>query len=128
MIKGSDPARSQEREERLLVGDEAVVPYADLIRIPATPMLLQPLVAMVSLQVFACELGAARGNEVDQPRNLVKSVIVEYASPFRASMKVVKAPVGKERAALAGAFESRMAMWVWRCATSTQASPWPPPE
>ncbi|GAA1426750.1 glutamine--fructose-6-phosphate transaminase (isomerizing) [Streptomyces thermospinosisporus] len=59
-------------------GDEAVVPYADhLVRIPATPVLLQPLVATVPLQVFACELATARGNEVDQPRNLAKSVTVE---------------------------------------------------
>ncbi|NEA57807.1 glutamine--fructose-6-phosphate transaminase (isomerizing) [Streptomyces sp. SID13666] len=59
-------------------GDEAVVPYADhIIRIPRTPVLLQPLVATVPLQVFACELATARGNEVDQPRNLAKSVTVE---------------------------------------------------
>lgn len=59
-------------------GDEAVAPYADhLVRIPATPVLLQPLVATVPLQVFACELATARGNEVDQPRNLAKSVTVE---------------------------------------------------
>ncbi|MFE9133825.1 glutamine--fructose-6-phosphate transaminase (isomerizing) [Streptomyces sp. NPDC007355] len=59
-------------------GDDAVVPYADhLIRIPATPTLLQPLVSTVPLQVFACELATARGNEVDQPRNLAKSVTVE---------------------------------------------------
>ncbi|MGW4195378.1 glutamine--fructose-6-phosphate transaminase (isomerizing) [Streptomyces sp. NPDC005004] len=58
--------------------DDTVTPYADhLIRIPATPTLLQPLVATVPLQVFACELAAARGNEVDQPRNLAKSVTVE---------------------------------------------------
>lgn len=59
-------------------GDETVTPYADhLIRIPVTPALLQPLVATVPLQVFACELATARGNEVDQPRNLAKSVTVE---------------------------------------------------
>ncbi|MFJ1710719.1 glutamine--fructose-6-phosphate transaminase (isomerizing) [Streptomyces sp. NPDC088260] len=59
-------------------GDEAVVPYADhLIRIPITPTLLQPLVSTVPLQVFACELATARGNDVDQPRNLAKSVTVE---------------------------------------------------
>ncbi|GGP91097.1 glutamine--fructose-6-phosphate transaminase (isomerizing) [Streptomyces roseolilacinus] len=59
-------------------GDEAVVPYADhLIRVPVTPTLLQPLVSTVPLQVFACELATARGNEVDQPRNLAKSVTVE---------------------------------------------------
>ncbi|MFF3535651.1 glutamine--fructose-6-phosphate transaminase (isomerizing) [Streptomyces sp. NPDC002466] len=59
-------------------GDEAVVPYADhLIRIPVAPTLLQPLVSTVPLQVFACELARARGNDVDQPRNLAKSVTVE---------------------------------------------------
>ncbi|MFD3353716.1 glutamine--fructose-6-phosphate transaminase (isomerizing) [Streptomyces fradiae] len=59
-------------------GDEAVVPYADhLVRVPVTPTLLQPLVSTVPLQVFACELATARGNEVDQPRNLAKSVTVE---------------------------------------------------
>jgi glucosamine--fructose-6-phosphate aminotransferase (isomerizing) len=59
-------------------GDEAVVPYADhLVRVPQTPVLLQPLVTTVPLQVFACELATARGNEVDQPRNLAKSVTVE---------------------------------------------------
>ncbi|SHI05533.1 glutamine--fructose-6-phosphate transaminase (isomerizing) [Streptomyces sp. 3214.6] len=59
-------------------GDEAVVPYADhLVWTPVTPTLLQPLVATVPLQVFACELATARGNEVDQPRNLAKSVTVE---------------------------------------------------
>lgn len=59
-------------------GDETVAPYADhLVRVPVTPVLLQPLVATVPLQVFACELATARGNEVDQPRNLAKSVTVE---------------------------------------------------
>ena len=59
-------------------GDASVAPYADhLIEIPVTPTLLQPLVATVPLQVFACELATARGNEVDQPRNLAKSVTVE---------------------------------------------------
>ncbi|GAA1160088.1 glutamine--fructose-6-phosphate transaminase (isomerizing) [Kitasatospora gansuensis] len=59
-------------------GDEAVAPYADhLIRIPVTPVLLQPLVSTVPLQVFACELATAKGHEVDQPRNLAKSVTVE---------------------------------------------------
>jgi glutamine---fructose-6-phosphate transaminase (isomerizing) len=59
-------------------GDDAVVPYADeLIRVPAVPTLLQPLVAVIPLQVFACELAMARGNNVDRPRNLAKSVTVE---------------------------------------------------
>ena len=59
-------------------GDTSVADYADhLIYVPAVPTLLQPLVATVPLQVFACELATARGNEVDQPRNLAKSVTVE---------------------------------------------------
>ena len=59
-------------------GDESVVPYSDhLIRIPAVPTLLQPIVATVPLQVFACEMATVRGHDVDQPRNLAKSVTVE---------------------------------------------------
>jgi glucosamine--fructose-6-phosphate aminotransferase (isomerizing) len=59
-------------------GDEAVVPYADhLIRIPECPVFLQPLVATVPLQVFAAAMSAAKGHDVDQPRNLAKSVTVE---------------------------------------------------
>jgi glucosamine--fructose-6-phosphate aminotransferase (isomerizing) len=59
-------------------GDERVVPYADhLIRLPSVPVLLQPLVAVVPLQLFACELASALGHDVDQPRNLAKSVTVE---------------------------------------------------
>ena len=59
-------------------GDEAVVPYADhLVRIPACPTLLQPLVATVPLQVFAEAMATVKGHDVDQPRNLAKSVTVE---------------------------------------------------
>jgi glutamine---fructose-6-phosphate transaminase (isomerizing) len=59
-------------------GDESVTPYADfLIRVPAVPPLMQPLVATVPLQVFACEMATAKGHDVDQPRNLAKSVTVE---------------------------------------------------
>ncbi|WP_106402439.1 glutamine--fructose-6-phosphate transaminase (isomerizing) [Actinocorallia populi] len=59
-------------------GDDTVVPYSDtLIEVPAVPTLLQPLVATVPLQVFSCELATAKGHDVDQPRNLAKSVTVE---------------------------------------------------
>ncbi len=59
-------------------GDDVVAPYADtLIAVPRVPTLLQPLVAVVPLQVFACELATAKGHDVDQPRNLAKSVTVE---------------------------------------------------
>ena len=59
-------------------GDDDVRPYADtLIQVPPTPTLLAPLVTTVPLQVFACELAMAKGHDVDQPRNLAKSVTVE---------------------------------------------------
>jgi glucosamine--fructose-6-phosphate aminotransferase (isomerizing) len=59
-------------------GDTAVEPYADhLVRVPRTPTLLAPLVTTVPLQVLACEIAATRGHDVDQPRNLAKSVTVE---------------------------------------------------
>jgi glutamine---fructose-6-phosphate transaminase (isomerizing) len=59
-------------------GDEEAAPYADvLITLPKVPTLLQPLVATVPLQVFACELATRKGHDVDQPRNLAKSVTVE---------------------------------------------------
>jgi glucosamine--fructose-6-phosphate aminotransferase (isomerizing) len=48
-----------------------------VIRIPDSPQLLQPVLATVPLQVFAYEMACARGTDVDQPRNLAKSVTVE---------------------------------------------------
>lgn len=48
-----------------------------LIRIPSTMQILQPVLAAVPLQVFAYEMAVARGTDVDQPRNLAKSVTVE---------------------------------------------------
>lgn len=59
-------------------GDEQVTPYADhIIRVPRCPVLLAPLVTAVPLQVLACEIAAGKGLDVDQPRNLAKSVTVE---------------------------------------------------
>jgi glucosamine--fructose-6-phosphate aminotransferase (isomerizing) len=59
-------------------GDDSVVPYADhLIEVPPTPTLFAPLVTTLPLQVLACEIATARGHDVDQPRNLAKSVTVE---------------------------------------------------
>jgi glucosamine--fructose-6-phosphate aminotransferase (isomerizing) len=59
-------------------GDDDVVPYADhLIRVPRTPTLLAPVVTTVPLQILACEIADTRGLDVDQPRNLAKSVTVE---------------------------------------------------
>ena len=59
-------------------GDAAVLPYADeVIRIPLAGPLFEPLLAVVPLQIFAMELSQAKGLDVDQPRNLAKSVTVE---------------------------------------------------
>ena len=59
-------------------GDDAVEAYANhIIRIPQAPTLMQPLLATVPLQIFACKVAEAKGYDVDQPRNLAKSVTVE---------------------------------------------------
>ncbi len=59
-------------------GDDDVTPYADVVfRYPPTPTLMTPLVSVVPLQIFAGELARAKGYDVDQPRNLAKSVTVE---------------------------------------------------
>ncbi len=60
------------------VGDDAVLDHADVvIRVPAVPSLMAPLVTVVPLQIFAMEVATAKGYDVDQPRNLAKSVTVE---------------------------------------------------
>ena len=49
----------------------------DVVRLPASPALLAPIVAAVPLQLLAYHVADLRGNDVDQPRNLAKSVTVE---------------------------------------------------
>jgi glucosamine--fructose-6-phosphate aminotransferase (isomerizing) len=62
----------------LIEDGESINDFVDhIIRIPVVPTLMQPLVATVPLQVFACEMATAKGHDVDQPRNLAKSVTVE---------------------------------------------------
>ncbi|AKE38398.1 Glutamine--fructose-6-phosphate aminotransferase isomerizing [Corynebacterium camporealensis] len=59
-------------------GDDAVEDYANhVIRVPQSPTLMQPLLATVPLQIFACHVAESKGYDVDQPRNLAKSVTVE---------------------------------------------------
>ncbi|MFV0319826.1 MAG: glutamine--fructose-6-phosphate transaminase (isomerizing) [Microbacterium sp.] len=59
-------------------GDAAVLPFADeVLRIPLAGPLFEPLLAVVPLHVFAMGLATAKGLDVDQPRNLAKSVTVE---------------------------------------------------
>ncbi|WP_018154991.1 glutamine--fructose-6-phosphate transaminase (isomerizing) [Demetria terragena] len=59
-------------------GDDSVQPFADeVIYVPSTSTMLAPLLTVVPLQVFALELSTGKGLDVDQPRNLAKSVTVE---------------------------------------------------
>lgn len=59
-------------------GDAAVLPYADeVIHIPLAGAMFEPVLAVVPLQIFAMALATAKGLDVDQPRNLAKSVTVE---------------------------------------------------
>ena len=59
-------------------GDASVDEFAEVVfRVPPVPTLYAPLLTIVPLQIFACELAAVKGLDVDQPRNLAKSVTVE---------------------------------------------------
>ena len=59
-------------------GDTSVDEFAEIVfRIPPIPTLYAPLLTVVPLQIFACELATVKGLDVDQPRNLAKSVTVE---------------------------------------------------
>ena len=59
-------------------GDRAIKKVADsVIYLPKTLDLLNPITAIVPLQLFAYHIAVARGCDVDKPRNLAKSVTVE---------------------------------------------------
>jgi len=59
-------------------GDEDIAAKADhVLTVPPTPYLLSPVVNVVPLQLLAYHLAVRRGCDVDQPRNLAKSVTVE---------------------------------------------------
>ena len=57
---------------------EQVAEYAEeVVEVPRTDWLLQPLLAVIPLQLLAYYIARARGLNVDQPRNLAKTVTVE---------------------------------------------------
>jgi glucosamine--fructose-6-phosphate aminotransferase (isomerizing) len=59
-------------------GDDQIDRYAhDVIYVPETPEAISPVIAVLPLQLLAYEIAVARGTDVDQPRNLAKSVTVE---------------------------------------------------
>jgi glutamine---fructose-6-phosphate transaminase (isomerizing) len=58
--------------------DREISKYAEtVLRIPQTHDLLAPVLAIIPLQLFAYHVAALRGHDIDQPRNLAKSVTVE---------------------------------------------------
>ena len=60
------------------MGDRTIAEVADeVLEVPSTHPLLQPAVAVVPLQLLAYHIARRRGNDVDQPRNLAKTVTVE---------------------------------------------------
>jgi glucosamine--fructose-6-phosphate aminotransferase (isomerizing) len=60
------------------VGDDQIDRYAqDVLYVPETPEAISPVIAVLPLQLLAYEVAVARGTDVDQPRNLAKSVTVE---------------------------------------------------
>ncbi len=60
------------------VGDEQIAQHADeVIRVPVTNWMLAPLLAVIPLQLIAYRIARKRGLNVDQPRNLAKTVTVE---------------------------------------------------
>ena len=78
----SNVMEGRARDARVLMvateGDEAMREYADdLLWVPDTIEALSPVLAIIPLQMFAYHVGVLRGTDVDQPRNLAKSVTVE---------------------------------------------------
>jgi glucosamine--fructose-6-phosphate aminotransferase (isomerizing) len=59
-------------------GDDQIQVQADhVLTVPDTPWLLSPVTTVIPLQLLAYHIAAQRGLDVDQPRNLAKSVTVE---------------------------------------------------
>jgi glucosamine--fructose-6-phosphate aminotransferase (isomerizing) len=78
----SNVMEGRARDARVLMvateGDEQMREFADdVLWVPETPEVLSPILAIIPLQLFAYHTAVARGTDVDQPRNLAKSVTVE---------------------------------------------------
>ena len=59
-------------------GDEQITEHVDdVIRVPQTDWMLAPMLAVIPLQLLAYNIARLRGLNVDQPRNLAKTVTVE---------------------------------------------------
>jgi glucosamine--fructose-6-phosphate aminotransferase (isomerizing) len=81
LLAGKMASNIQEVKARgaviIAIADSPLGSANHLVRIPTTHEFLQPVLSVVPLQVIAYEMAIARGNDVDQPRNLAKSVTVE---------------------------------------------------
>lgn len=78
MLSNVQEVKARGAKVIVIAEEKAEVTGAEhVIRIPGSLALLQPILATVPLQVFAYEMAVTRGNDVDQPRNLAKSVTVE---------------------------------------------------
>ncbi len=78
----SNVMEGRARDARVLAvateGDEQIGRYADDVwYVPDTHEVLSPVIGIIPLQLFAYYVAVARGTDVDQPRNLAKSVTVE---------------------------------------------------
>jgi glucosamine--fructose-6-phosphate aminotransferase (isomerizing) len=78
----SNVMESRARDAKVLAvateGDERMRDFADdVLWVPETIEELSPVLAAIPLQLFAYHTGVARGTDIDQPRNLAKSVTVE---------------------------------------------------
>jgi len=78
----SNVMEARARDARVLAvateGDERMRSFADdILWVPDTLEVLSPVLAIIPLQFFAYHMAVARGTDVDQPRNLAKSVTVE---------------------------------------------------
>jgi glucosamine--fructose-6-phosphate aminotransferase (isomerizing) len=80
MVSAIQEIRARGARTIVLVEDDdsGIEEFADtVVRLPKVSTLMQPVPAVVPLQLFACELATRLGHDVDQPRNLAKSVTVE---------------------------------------------------
>ena len=71
-------ARGAARDRRRDRGRRGIGEHAEeVLRIPRTDWMLQPILAVIPLQLLAYRIARLRGLNVDQPRNLAKTVTVE---------------------------------------------------
>ncbi|MDE2933240.1 MAG: glutamine--fructose-6-phosphate transaminase (isomerizing) [Chloroflexota bacterium] len=80
IVSNIEQIRARDGEVLAIVteGDDELIALAnEALTVPPVPALLEPLAAIVPLQVLAYATADARGRDIDQPRNLAKTVTVE---------------------------------------------------